>query len=112
MARIERQLFRQLLLAAPGILVIAALLALPMLWLFGLSFVNDGEFSFLHYRRLAFDPSYIKSFVLTFQVAGTVTFACALLGYPLCYWMVGQRPALRRAALICVLIPFWTSLLV
>jgi putative spermidine/putrescine transport system permease protein len=112
MARIEQREFRQLLLIAPGLLFITALLVLPLLWLFGLSFVEGGEFSLVHYRRLTADPSYVKSFILTFQVAGTVTLACALLGYPLCYWMLGLRPALQRAALICVLIPFWTSLLV
>jgi putative spermidine/putrescine transport system permease protein len=112
MPGIERQLFRQLLLMAPGVLVISTLLVLPLLWLFALSFIDGSEFSLIHYRRLAADPSYLKSFTLTFQVAGTVTLACALLGYPLCYWMVGVRPTLQRAGLICVLIPFWTSLLV
>jgi ABC-type spermidine/putrescine transport system permease subunit I len=112
MARIEQPLLRQLLLIAPGLLFIIVLLVLPLLWLFGLSFVDGGEFSLIHYRRLVADASYLKSFVLTFQVAGTVTVACALLGYPLCYWMLAQRPGLQRLGLICVLIPFWTSLLV
>jgi ABC-type spermidine/putrescine transport system permease subunit I len=112
MARIEQLQFRQLLLIAPGLFFVTALLILPLLWLFGLSFVDGDHFSLIHYRRLITDASYIKSFILTFQVAGTVTVSCALLGYPLCYWMLGRRPALQRVALVCVLIPFWTSLLV
>jgi putative spermidine/putrescine transport system permease protein len=100
------------LLLLPGLLIVGALLMLPLVWLLALSFVNDGGIALVHYKRLIDDPSYIKSFVLTFRIAGTVTALAILLGYPLCYWMLRLTPLWRGIAMICVLIPFWTSLLV
>ena len=99
------------LLLLPGLLVVGALLLLPLLWLLALSFYDNG-LSLVHYTRLFEDPSYAKSFLLTFQIAGAVTLTAVLLGYPLCYWMLGLSPTWQRVAFICVLIPFWTSLLV
>ena len=99
-------------LVLPGLLIIGALLLLPLIWLFGLSFVHDDRLSLVHYHRLFDDPSYIKSFAVTFQVAGAVTALIVLLGYPLCYWILRLPKAMQGVALICVLIPFWTSLLV
>jgi len=99
-------------LLLPGLLIIGALLLVPLIWLFGLSFIHDDRLSLVHYQRLFEDPSYIKSFAVTFQVASTVTALTVLLGYPLCYWMLRLPKAMQGVALICVLIPFWTSLLV
>jgi putative spermidine/putrescine transport system permease protein len=109
--RTERITRNPLLLLIPGLLVIGCLLVLPLLWLFALSFYDNG-LSLAHYARLFTDPSYYKSFLLTFQIGGAVTVATILLGYPLCYWILGLSPIWQRLAIICVLIPFWTSLLV
>jgi putative spermidine/putrescine transport system permease protein len=106
-----RNLPSHALLLMPGLLVVGLLLLLPLLWLLALSFYDDGP-SLAHYVRLFEDPSYYKSFLLTFQIAGSVTLVAVLLGYPLCYWMLGLAPTWQRLALVCVLIPFWTSLLV
>jgi putative spermidine/putrescine transport system permease protein len=107
----ERSSRSHVLLLLPGLVVVGVLLLLPLLWLLALSFYDNG-FSFVHYARLFKDPSYTKSFFLTFQIAVAVTVTTALLGYPLCYWMLGLSPLWQRIAFICVLIPFWTSLLV
>jgi len=107
----ERSSRSHVLLLLPGLVVVGVLLLLPLPWLLALSFYDNG-FSFVHYARLFKDPSYTKSFFLTFQIAVAVTVTTALLGYPLCYWMLGLSPLWQRIAFICVLIPFWTSLLV
>ena len=101
----------QALLLLPGFLFVGGLLLVPLLWLLALSFYDNG-LSLVHYERLFDDPSYLKSFLLTFEIAGAVTLVAVLLGYPLCYWMLGLAPFWQRVALVCVLIPFWTSLLV
>jgi len=101
-----------IMLLLPGLLIVGALLIVPIVWLLGLSFVSEGRFSLEHYQRIFDDPSYAKSFAITFQIAGTVTGLTILLGYPLCYWMLRLKPPWRGVALTCVLIPFWTSLLV
>ena len=99
-------------LLLPGLSVVGALLLVPFGWLLGLSFVQDSGLSLIHYERLFEDLSYAKSFGLTFQIAGTVTVLVVLLGYPLCYWMLRLSAFCQGLALVCVLIPFWTSLLV
>ena len=107
-----RALRDEAVLLLPGLLIIAALLLMPLVWLLGLSFMHESGLSLIHYQRLFEDPSYAKSFAVTFQIASTVTALTVLLGYPLCYWMLRLPGFWQGAALICVLIPFWTSLLV
>lgn len=48
----------------------------------------------------------------TFWISGVVTAIVILLGYPLAYWMNGLSPSRQRFAMLAVLIPFWTSILV
>src|SRR5262249_25424461 len=107
----RRRVRYEWLLLLPGLLLVGALLLSPLLWLLALSFHDEG-LSVGHYARLFEDWTYLKSFLLTFRVAGSVPVATVLLGYPLCYWMLGLARVRQRLALMCVLIPFWTSLLV
>jgi putative spermidine/putrescine transport system permease protein len=103
---------KKTILLLPGLLIVGALLIVPIVWLLGLSFVSEGSLSLEHYQRIFDDPTYVKSFAVTFQIAGTVTGLTILLGYPLCFWMLRLKPLWRGVALTCILIPFWTSLLV
>jgi len=100
-------------LGAPAILLVVVVMALPVLWLFGLSFVaDDGSLSLVHYRRLIAQPAYARIFAATFKVSFITTAICVLVGYPLAY-VLSQLP--RRAANLCliaVMLPFWTSILV
>lgn len=100
-------------LSAPAILLVLVTMALPVAWLFGLSFLaDDGSLSLVHYRRMIEQPSYARIFVATFKVSLLTTAICIALGYPLAY-VLSQLP--RRAANLCliaVMLPFWTSLLV
>lgn len=106
------QLNFRVLLLAPAMLFVGGLLLLPLAWMLVLSFIDGGQISLTHYTRMLGDPSYAKSFWLTFRIAGTVTLCAILLGYPLCYWMLRLPVIWQRIVMICVLIPFWTSLLV
>jgi putative spermidine/putrescine transport system permease protein len=110
--RLMPVLQKNTLLLLPGLLIVGALLIVPTVWLLGLSFVSEGGLSLEHYLRIFDDPSYAKSFAITFQIAGTVTGLAILLGYPLCFWMLRLTRLWRGIALTCILIPFWTSLLV
>jgi putative spermidine/putrescine transport system permease protein/spermidine/putrescine transport system permease protein len=113
--RREEQLERAALLglSLPALLLVALTMLVPVAWLFGLSFqADDGSFSLEHYRRMIEQPSYRRTFGVTFQVSLMTTALCLVAGYPLAY-VLSQLP--RRAAALCligVLLPFWTSLLV
>jgi ABC-type spermidine/putrescine transport system permease subunit I len=100
-------------LSAPALLLVTVTMIVPVGWLFALSFLaDDGSFSLEHYRRMLEQPSYGRTFAMTFRVSALTTAICVVAGYPLAY-ALSQMP--RRAANLCliaVLLPFWTSLLV
>lgn len=48
----------------------------------------------------------------TFWMSVVVTGIVALLSYPLAYWLNGLPPSRQRFAMMAVLVPFWTSILV
>ena len=100
-------------LSLPSLAVIALILVLPIVWLFGLSFAgSDGSLSWEHYERLYRRSYYLKIFYTTFEVSVVVTVICVLVGYPLAY-LLAQMP--RRTANLCmiaVILPLWTSVLV
>ncbi|MBL8671538.1 MAG: ABC transporter permease [Alphaproteobacteria bacterium] len=100
-------------LASPAFVLVLVAMAIPVAWLFWLSFLaDDGSLSLEHYRRLVEQPSYARIFRATFEVSLVTTAICALLGFPLAY-VLSQLPV--RAANLCmiaVMLPLWTSLLV
>jgi putative spermidine/putrescine transport system permease protein/spermidine/putrescine transport system permease protein len=103
--------FKLLALTLPALALIGIVALGPIGWLFGLSFVGPDGMTLVHYERLL-HPSYQLTLVTTFQLAFLVTAICLLLGYPLAYLasQLSQRAA--TIVLLCVLFPFWTSLLV
>lgn len=110
---IAREERRFLGLTIPAVAIMSLLLALPMAWIVGQSFIGrEGEFTFSNYARLFADGAYAQSFLLTLKIAGIVTIVCAVLGYLLSYAMTHMP---RWAAVLClvfVALPFWTSTLV
>ncbi len=109
----QREQWALLGLTMPAFVLVFLVMLLPVLWLFGLSFLNDeGQFSLENYQRLVESKSYARIFRTTFEVSILTTLICALLGYPLAY-LFSQLPSKKANLLmIAVLLPFWTSLLV
>src|SRR6187401_3285588 len=80
-------------LSAPALLLVTITMALPVAWLFGLSFVaDDGSLTLEHYRRLIEQPSYARTFIATFQISLLTTAICIVLGYPLAYFLSQLSP--------------------
>jgi ABC-type spermidine/putrescine transport system permease subunit I len=65
-----------------------------------------------HYARLATVPVYARVFWITLKISALTTLGCLLLGYPAAYFLASVRPATRQLLLICVIVPFFISLLV
>lgn len=84
---------------------------LPMLGMLGRS-VALPDFSLAHYGELAQNDLYLKVILNTVQIALIATVVCALLGYPLAYWMRGLSPGAQLGALALIVIPFWVSVLI
>lgn len=55
---------------------------------------------------------YNKTWIKTFKVSLLVTLFCLLLGYPISYLLATLPMKYSNLLMICVLLPFWTSLLV
>lgn len=68
----------------------------------------DGE----TYRRLTSDRIYVVSYLSSLAYAGTATALLLLIGYPVAYGITRCTPPVRRALLMAVAAPFWTSFLI
>src|SRR5690606_15186321 len=63
------------------------------------------------YALLFSDSLYIATYLNSVKMAALTTLCCALIGYPMAYYIARSRPALRNLLLLGVILPFWTSLL-
>jgi ABC-type spermidine/putrescine transport system permease subunit I len=100
-------------LVTPALVLVTLIMLVPVGWLFYLSVLNDaGSFSLEHYRRMWEQPSYARTFWVTFQVSFLTTAICVLLGYPLAYFLAELPKRAANLCMIAVLLPLWTSLLV
>ncbi|MDQ0395020.1 ABC transporter permease [Labrys monachus] len=63
------------------------------------------------YEKLAADPLVFSVFVRTFRICLTVTVATVIAAYAIAYVWVRGTPLQRRIAELCILIPFWISVL-
>ena len=100
-------------LTLPYLFLIFFLIIIPVGWLFYMSFIGrDGSLSMENYMRMWKSKAYMRIFITTFKISFLPTLICALLGYPLTYFMSQLSNRWANICLIGVLIPFWTSLLV
>ena len=100
-------------LSSPALILVMIILVLPVGWLFYVSFIGaDGNFSLENYERMIERKSYIRIFRTTFLVSILTTGLCIIIGYPLAYFISQLSDKWAAVALISVLLPFWTSLLV
>lgn len=100
-----------LLLMAPALAVIVALLVVPLAWLAWQSIYVNG-FTLENYRRIFTQGAYWDTFLLTFRLSFIVTLLTLLLGYPVAYAAAALPPKWSALVLGMVVLPFWTSVLV
>jgi len=98
-----------LVLTLPPLIFLVALFAFPVARLLLLS-VEGGSLD--HYEKALLDGLYVRVFFDTFRLSALVTVCAVLLGYPVAYFLATARPTWATIGLVCVLLPFWTSLLV
>ena len=106
------------LLLVPIYLFTILFVALPILYMFLLSFLRraevwgvDFDFTLENYRRI-FEPLYLNTFKESFQLAFLSTALVALIGYPYGYFMAKMSAVWRKRMLLLIMIPFWTSALI
>lgn len=96
---------------APLVLFMVLAFDLPIVLMLGWS-IGAPPDVLAHYAQIVERPVYLKVLGNTFRIALIATAVCALLGYPLAYWMRGLSPGRQLIALALVVLPFWVSILV
>lgn len=117
--------WRSTWLSGPGIVWMSVFLLLPMLIIAAMSFAVRGpngeiewSFSLESYRRLAgygvfgYDPVYLEILIRSLNVGLATGALCLLTGLPLAFFIAGLPRRLKSLALVLVIIPFWTNLLI
>lgn len=99
------------LLILPGFVLLAGMFVLPVGQLLATSF-GDPEGAFVHYERILTQPGYLRVVLRTLTLSAATAGLCLVLGYPLAYQLNRAKGAARALILLCILIPFWTNLLV
>ena len=119
------QLVRSALTSGPGIGWVSLFLLLPLVGIAFISFMTrgaNGEIQFPltlgNYHRLAgfgllgFDPQYPQIILRSLLLGAGTTVACLAAAFPLAFFIAGQPERRKQLALILVVIPFWTNLLI
>lgn len=106
------------LLLAPMYIFTILFVALPILYMFLLSFLTraqvwgvDFTFTLDNYKRIA-EPLYLDTFVESLKLALLSTILVVLIGYPYGYFMARMSAVWKKRMLLLIMIPFWTSALI
>lgn len=75
--------------------------------LVGFRLTDKGELAFS-----AEDTVYLKILGRTFWISLQIAVLCVMIGYPLAYAIANCAPAISQLLLGCVILSFWTSILV
>jgi putative spermidine/putrescine transport system permease protein len=107
------------LLAAPGVLLFAALVLVPLVLTFVLSFhVYDAasgvksETTLAHYLAILSDSYFLNIFWRTLRLAALTTLICALIGAPEAYILSRMREPWRSVFLLAIIGPLLVSVVV
>lgn len=99
------------LLVTPFIALALFVFVYPLVRLLIMSFA-EPSFSLGNYERVIANPTYALVLVRTMWIAFATTVAALLLGFPVAYLMARTGGLRTGIMLACVLLPFWSSVLV
>lgn len=100
-----------LLLVAPFLFLMALAFLYPLLDLLRIS-VTEPQLTWDNYARLLQEPIYGRVFLRTVWIALLTAVLALLLGFPVAYFMARSGPLTSAIVAACVLLPFWSSILV
>jgi putative spermidine/putrescine transport system permease protein len=102
-------------LLGPYLIVLAGMLFLPLAYLATISVFTHDPNAFwkpiltdINYRRLL-DPYYASVLFRTLRIGLVTTLVCAVLGFPLAYWLARCSPRVVAGALFLVVMPMMVS---
>jgi spermidine/putrescine transport system permease protein len=111
--------------SGPGILWLTLFMFVPLLAIVVISFMTrdaDGNIvakltlenytRFFGFGELGYDPIYPFIVLRSISLAAGTTILCTVLGLPLAFFIAKLPPRYRNLALVLVMIPFWSNLLI
>jgi ABC-type spermidine/putrescine transport system permease subunit I len=108
----RRERLRIFWLCVPSLALGVFVLFAPLLWMIWQSVYEDGHFTSKYYIQIIHGGAYLHILSTTFQISAMTTGLCVSLGYPLAYLFSQLSPRTANLAMLGVLVPFWTSVLV
>lgn len=99
-----------LVLAGPLLAFLTLVYLIPFLGVAQWS-ITLPEPGLTQYQRLAGDPLVLSVFLRTFRICAMVTAITVIAAYMIAYVWVRGTPMQQRLAELCILIPFWISVL-
>ncbi len=107
----EYSLMMSLFLLLPVIFLYLIFFIYPLGRLFPISLFQP-EFTLDNYLHFIDKPLYAKVLLRTLRVSAIVSTVCLLIGYPVAYLLAYTKGIRRTIYLGCIILPFWTSILV
>ena len=102
----------------PGLLYVTLFMAIPLVLVFAYSVLTRGrfggvrgQFTLENFQRVL-DPIYLGVIADSILIAGATTVLALLIGYPVAFAIARLPVRWRTAALVLVVLPFWTNFLV
>jgi spermidine/putrescine transport system permease protein len=121
----RRELIRSALTSGPGMAWVTLFLLLPLLGIVAISFMSRGIYGevqweltlqnfkrFVGFGAFGFDPLYPKIVLRSLAMAAGTATLCSLAALPLTFFIAGLPSRFKPLALMLVVIPFWTNLLI
>jgi spermidine/putrescine transport system permease protein len=119
------QLLRSALISGPGIAWVAAFLLLPLVAVGVISFLSKGVYGWFEppvtlysYKRfvgfglLGFDILYPIIILRSLVLGAATALFCAVVAFPLVFFIAGLPGRWKNSALTLVVIPLWTNLMI
>lgn len=117
--------WRSALTCAPGLGWVTVFLLLPLLSILAISFLSRGPYGetqlpltvdnyrrFLGFGVFGFDPLYPAIVLRSLWMAGGTVVLCAVVALPLTFFIAGLPRRWKQVALVLLIVPFWTNMLV
>jgi ABC-type spermidine/putrescine transport system permease subunit I len=107
----KRATLARLVLLGPPLAFLLVIFVVPLVRVIWGSVFAPG-FTLEFYERMWRAPVYGRVFWITLKISLLTTVFAALLGYPAAYFLASVKPRTRQVLLLCVIVPFFLSVLV
>ncbi|TPW29242.1 ABC transporter permease [Martelella alba] len=101
-----------MLLVAPGLLLLAFAFLLPILRMLSLSVFGPEGFTLQWFVQFFSEPFYLYVLWRTIRLSLIITVISAAVGFPLAYIMARSGPRVRLWLIIVILLPLMTSVVI